>query len=285
MKKAWYLLFACALCGAVILAACGNGGRENPTEELQTEVPSAVAPAAEVNQTDIEEKIIGKWIIADLNGRPALTNDKSVFTFPSTTKAYMSASFSSHPEQGIDWIDLLEADVVIEGNKITVTRQAGGNKTMVDELTVSSITAEETIGNLIVKSVENGTETILSEGPVRIIKVKDDLKEDIIGMWEGRSTSEGSPFDDGQIHRWEFSDDGEFTYFTKDGDNWMPDNDDLSEYIVDGNLFCSRWGSEGKENREWWEISIDGDTMKWTALREDGGTTFTATFEMKRVNE
>ena len=34
-----------------------------------------------------------------------------------------------------------------------------------------------------------------------------------------------------------------------------------------------------------WEIAIDGDTMKWTALREneEDGSTYTATFEMKKV--
>ena len=40
----------------------------------------------------------------------------------------------------------------------------------------------------------------------------------------------------------------------------------------------------GAENREWWEISIDGNKMNWSALREDeDGKTFTATFEMTKV--
>ena len=38
--------------------------------------------------------------------------------------------------------------------------------------------------------------------------------------------------------------------------------------------------------REWWEITIDGDKMNWTALREgDDGKTFTATFELNKVEE
>ena len=67
--------------------------------------------------------------------------------------------------------------------------------------------------------------------------------DDIIGTWEGHCTSEGSAFDDGQEHRWEYKDDGTYVYYVKD-----------------------------EEYREWWEISIDGDT-------------FTATFEMKKVDE
>ena len=38
------------------------------------------------------------------------------------------------------------------------------------------------------------------------------------------------------------------------------------------------------ENREWWEITIADGKMNWTALRQnEDGTTFTATFEMKKV--
>ena len=68
------------------------------------------------------------------------------------------------------------------------------------------------------------------------------------------------------------------------GDDWIPSNDTLNEYFVDGNLLCTRWMENGAENREWWEISIDGNKMNWSALREDeDGKTFTATFEMTKV--
>ena len=60
----------------------------------------------------------------------------------------------------------------------------------------------------------------------------------------------------------------------------------MNEYFVAGNLLCTRWMESGQENREWWGISIDGDKMNWNALREaEDGNTFTATFEMKRVEE
>ncbi len=60
----------------------------------------------------------------------------------------------------------------------------------------------------------------------------------------------------------------------------------MNEYFVDGNLLCTRWMEGDEENREWWESTIDGDKMSWTALREDeNGKTFTATFKMTRVTE
>ena len=47
-----------------------------------------------------------------------------------------------------------------------------------------------------------------------------------------------------------------------------------------------RWIEDGEEISECWEITIDGDVMRWTAQREDeNGNTFTASFEMNRVEE
>ena len=108
----------------------------------------------------------------------------------------------------------------------------------------------------------------------------------MIGTWEGRCTSEGSVFDDGQDHRWEFKDDGTYVYYVKDGDNWVPADAVEGDYFVAGNLLCGRWFEDERENREWWEITIDGDKMNWTALREgEDGETFTASFEMQKVPE
>ena len=48
-----------------------------------------------------------------------------------------------------------------------------------------------------------------------------------------------------------------------------------------------RWVNAGTELREWWEIEfIENGVMKWKALRaNEDGTTFTSTFEMKKVTE
>ena len=47
-----------------------------------------------------------------------------------------------------------------------------------------------------------------------------------------------------------------------------------------------RWIEDGEEKSECWEITIDGDTMTWTARREgENGNAFTAAFETTRVKE
>ena len=233
---------------------------------------------------NIPEKIIGKWIISDKDGLPMPTNRTNVFTFVSATKAYMSASLNARPEVNPEWMDNIEANVTINGNLMTLTLHADEHKTMVHEFIVTDINATEFTANHKVTVTVDGNVMFVDEDVIRLTKVTADYRTAIVGTWEGRCTSEGSVFDDGQEHRWQYNADGTYVYYVKDGDNWVPSENTLNEYFVDGNLLCTRWIDLGQENREWWEITISGDKMNWTALRQnEDGSTFTATFEMKKV--
>ena len=265
MKKILMVLAATVICGASVFTSCKKD---------------------EDNNLKLEEKIIGKWMLAERDGQPALTNEKRVFTFVSTTKAYMSASFSAHPEVGTFWGVHLEGDVVISGNKIIVTAQADENKTVVHDFIITDITDKQFSAKHEVTHTIDDNVVLSIVDEVRYVKQTADYSATILGTWQGHCTSEGSVFDDGQEHRWQYNADGTYVYYAKDGDNWVPyEGNTLNEYFVDGTLLCTRWIDNGQENREWWEITIDGTQMHWTALRQNpDGTTFTATFEMEKVN-
>jgi hypothetical protein len=159
-------------------------------------------------------------------------------------------------------------------------------QTIVIEFTIHSIDEDEYMADQSLVVTLDGGEVFSSELPFRYVKVDEDYSDDVLGMWEGRCTSEGSVFDDGQDHRWEFKDDGTFIYYVKDGEKWVPADAAEGDYFVGGPLLCNRWSNGGTEFREWWEITIDGDKMNWTALRDnERGETYTATFEMERVTE
>ena len=260
------MLAAILICGATLFASCTN--EDNPATPIE----------------NLSEKIIGKWMTTDKNRQPMLTNEKRVVTFVSATKAYMSASFT-HIPVSTQWLDQIEADVVISDNKVTLTMHPEERVTVVDEYTVLAIDATGFTANLKVTTTLNGELSYEHESIIRLTKVTADYRTAIVGTWQGHCTSEGSEFDDGQEHRWEYKADGTYVYYVKDGDNWVPyEGNTLNEYFVDGNLLCTRWIDLGQENREWWEINIDGDKMNWTALRQkEDGTTFTATFEMTKV--
>jgi len=265
MKKLIMVLAATVICGACLFTSCKKD---------------------EDNSLNLEEKIIGKWMTAELNGNAMTTNAKKVYTFVSPTKAYMSASLNARTGTGTLWIEHTEVDVAISGNKVTLTHHPDEHTTLVDELTVTAIDDKELTADVKVIVTVDGTVERNSESVLRLTKVNVDYRQAILGTWQGHCTSEGSVFDDGQEHRWEYKADGTYTYYVMDGDNWVPyEGNTLNEYFVDGTLLCTRWIDNGQENREWWEITIDGTRMHWTALRQNpDGTTFTATFEMEKVN-
>ena len=274
------------ICALALTATMAFNACALPAFAEEAAAEQTLAETGEVTQADIEEKLIGSWIVTDRNGQPAMTNEKIVFTFDSTTEAHVSGSYNARPELGKQWMDMTEAEVKINNNIVTITRKAAEDTTILSELMIINITDTETQGDLVVRSVRNGEEQEIVEEPIRFVKVNDDLSEDILGTWEGKCTSEGSVFDDGKEHRGEYKADGTYVYYNKVGDEWAASDNSENEYFVAGNLLCTRWVENGVENREWWEISIEDGKMSWTALRADeDGSTYTASFEMNKVEE
>ena len=269
-----WVIAAIITCGASVFTSCTVS--DNPASPAEPDL-------------GVAEKIIGKWIAASIDGKALPTNDKMVYNFISTTEAYISASFSARPDFEAQWIYLSKADVVIAGNKVTITHHPDEQQTVCQEFTITAINDNEFTANMHVKITANGS-SLEVDDVVRFAKVKVDYSADILGMWEGYSTGEeGSEFDDGENHRWEYRLDGTFNYFHKVDGQWQISDDDYADYFVDGNLLCTRWknaGAGNEEHREWWEIeSIKDGVMKWKALRQkEDGTTYIATFEMKKVD-
>lgn len=282
MKKQIAIIFALIL--AISLCACGSSKEKDDTAPAESTTQSASPDEGKISQSDIEKMIVGKWIKSEIDGRPVLTDEKSVFDIVSTTEAYTSAS---HITDEGDPFDYNQKSIVdINGNVVTITTTTSEGESLIHELTITDISNSGFTANRKFTRTTKGTDPLLIEDTVYFVKVNDDYGSDIIGTWEGHCTSEGSVFDDGQEHRWEFKDDGTYVYYVKDGDNWVPSENTMNEYFVAGNLLCFRWIDSGTEDREWWDITIDGDTMKWTAVRSnEDGTPFTASFEMTRVKK
>ena len=239
-------------------------------------------------ENKLEQQIIGKWIIADMNGNPELTNKKQVFTFISPTKASVSTSMSAKPGMPSLWMDHLETEVVISDGKVTLTSHPNENTTIMDENAIVSINDNEFISNRKLTMYRDGEVSFTTDMTIRFVKVTVDYSQAILGLWEGRSTGEHSEFDDGENHRWEYLADGNFRYYHKVDGEWQLSDDAYANYFVDGNLLCTRWKNNGEnqeEHREWWEIaSIENNLMYWTALRQNAdGSTYTATFSMNKM--
>ena len=263
-----WVIAAALICSSTLFTSCTKD--DNPVD-----------PA-----TNLAEKIIGKWITAEFNGQPQPTDNKAVLNFVSDTKAFLSASFIAHPKLSDLWNVQTEYAVVIAGNKVTLTNKIDEHQTIMIELTVSSISTREMQTLMKNTMIIDGQEISSPEMTISFTKVTRDYNEAIIGIWEGQMTSEEDAYSDGKVHRWEYKADGTYVYYSQDeAGEWVPSDNTLNEYFVDGTLLCSRWIDNEQEFREWWEIaSIKNGVMQWKALRQkEDGSTYTATFEMKKV--
>ena len=264
-----WVMAAALICSSTVFTSCMND--DNP-----------------VGPTDnLAEKLIGKWIIADMNGQAAPTNTKTVATFLSATKATISMSRSEYTGSATRWSAYQEYDVNINGDKVTLTRQVNESVTLVNEYVIKSITNTEIVCDFRHVTIHDGQPDYRDWQAVRLVKLNVDYKEAVLGLWECTGLTGIETYNDANA-RLEFLDDGTYRYYRQDdAGQWQAvTTREFQNYFADGTLLATRWKNQGEaELREWWEsASIANGQMVWTALRQNAdGTTVQQGMKWKRV--
>ena len=254
MKKLFMVLAATLICGACVFTSCKKQ-----------------------DNLKLEEKIIGKWMEAEFDGQAVLTNDKTVMTFVSSTKAIGSESRVDFTPTALRWNSFLEFDVQINGNKITLTGHPNDSITLVKEYNITAIDDAQMSANFKHTTFLYGDTVYFVEQNNRFVKVAADYKDAVLGLWECQELTGIETYNDANA-RLEFFADGNYNYWRKnEAGEWEAVTDrEFQNYFVDGTLLATRWKNPGEDElREWWEIaSLANDEMQWTALRqnEDGTT-------------
>jgi hypothetical protein len=240
---------------------------------------ASVFTSCEKSDTVLSDKILGKWIVADLDGAACPTSWKSVVTFESAKKGYYSLSEITT----MTWENKSPAQVTFSKDGFTAIEEDGTYKSVLT-VTVNSITNKE----MLLKTdwtLTGGSLVLLHEVySERWVRVTDNFEQSVLGTWEAQVQNGNKQ----QTWRWEFKANGTYVFSLKEGDAaWHVFEDYVSEYFVDGPLLCTRWQNTilSDEERDWWEIeSIQDGKMKWTALRIDEDlTTHTETLELSKV--
>ncbi|MBP5663074.1 MAG: hypothetical protein J6X16_02235 [Bacteroidales bacterium] len=268
MKKLFMVLAATVICGACLFTSCKK-------DKVNTDL-------------NLKENIIGKWMPADIDGQPVLTDKKSVYTFVSSTKAYMSVSTNPQQGEGTVWNDQKELDVAISGNTMTLTNHSDEHTTMVEEFTVTAINGSEFTANHKLTVKVDGSVVLSNEGVIRFVKTSADYSAAILGTWECLEITGGETNNDDNA-RLEFLSDGTYNFYRlNDTGQWeVVTNREFQNYFVDGTLLATRWKNAGEDElREWWEVaSLANGQMQWTALRQNpDGTTFQQGVKWVKVN-
>ena len=203
-----WVLAATFICGASVFTSCTNGNGDNPVVPVEPDL-------------NVAEKIIGKWMLAEMDGLPVPTNQKVVQTFLSATKVTESLSRTNYSDDTDKWHTSLEGTCSIEGSTVTMTFLPEDGVTTTCILNVQSITSTEMVASTKRTTIDNGRTVYEQEAKSRMVKVGADQSQAILGLWEGRMTSEQSEYGDVEDHRWEFLPDGTFNFFRKVDGQWQ----------------------------------------------------------------
>lgn len=254
----------------------------------------------------IDKKIVGRWVMADVDGKALPTNGKEAFTIYSAQKGFLSAAFGNKI-----WLNKAEFKLEIEDNVLFWSVQPNGKIQSLHRHAVNFVNDNEldAISHAIV--IDNG-DTIKNVGPIRtrFTRVTDDYAKDVVGTWEGKLTveqdepteaekaaeskklkkgkkaEENVPTSVEEMHRWQYNTDGTYAHYVKSGENWELTSDSLSEYFVYGKLLCSHWADSTGGDSECWDIEIKDNVMKWSALRKnEDGSLYSTLLDLTRVSE
>lgn len=222
-------------------------------------------------EENIKKNILGVWKTYSLEGEPCLTNERAVNEYLPDGK-YVYTIFAN----GM-WFCGEVGTYTVSGNKLTMHyAQDFSSECLVSFKDGRAVTVQ-TMSDI------PGTE---NEGIGEMERVSGDYSKSILGLWEGVNMTGPETYGAAE-HRWEYSDDGTYVYYSKNAAGiWEADSLNTENlYYVAGDVLCFRWIKEGVQYREWWDIEeCDDDKMVWTALREDGdGKRFMTGMEMKRV--
>lgn len=217
----------------------------------------------------LRRNILGKWKTYSIDGKLGVTNQKEVITylndgtFHSSTFRQNAASYN--------------CKYYLNGNSYI-----GVNNNYTVKAVISSISNDEIVYSNFANNQGFKCKSMVSH------KIKVDYSQDIIGLWECVEITGESTFDSPD-NRWEYKDDGSYTYYSKDADgNWIADaTNSGNEYYVDGDFLATRWTMNGKETRESWDIEkCDDSEMIWSALRiGKNGKEFTTKVILRRVSD
>ncbi len=216
------------------------------------------------NNAITEAELSGTWVFNKVNNEEVITNEVFACTFKDGYQDF------------IQWGD-------VDGTNSTITYKEDVPYTIAtDTLTLSS-----TEDHIVLKVTIDGDSIAWTEIE-KIISGEDyymgysyqgyrattDYSEQITqGVWEGRAT-EGRT--ENPYLRISYNTDGtyDFQYRESESDEWSEKLDNDGRYYLLGDLLGSVWindintGVEGSSS-ETWIISIEDDTMIWTATRTD----------------
>lgn len=231
---------------------------------------------------DYASLILGSWINTQIDNQALLTDASFVMEFR-TDKVEFYASGYQLDSDNKTWLESENFTYSVNGKTISIGGTDNLNKVFNIIFEIQSVddkTLSYSVTKFMIDNVDYPDSKIYT-----CTRPLTDLSSQFVGTWYGKNSTAGTT--DDKYHYWEYFADGSFNYyFQDDSGNWINKPDNEGKYFLYGGLMATNYtndllsGSTGKAY-ECWNISIAGNTMDWTAIRENGKT---VSFQMEKVS-
>lgn len=264
----WMMTAILTICGASVFTSCSSND-DNPAQP----------------DLNVAQQLVGKWLYIEADGEVVENEESSVTTFvmeDATLKAFISMSRQKYDL----WVYNQPTAVVFDGNKITLTMQAG-DVTTVEEMTDITVNGDDLRYTCRYTVMKNG-EVVEALRPyqLRCVKVYDDFSQVFVGRWLGEITSDQPGYVPQPFCEEYLADGTNIEYQIVDG-QWTKVEAEYAEYFIDGNLLCTRWKypNDEEERENCIIVSCDDKAfiVKETVVRD--GKLYTETTTTQRVSE
>ena len=271
MKKRFLIMIATLVAGLTMLTSCSDNN-DNPADDGLT------------------EKIAGKWMLVESDGKPVETDGVSVYTFVKEGSG-LKGQFSLAMAGAQTWLFRQQVDVAAGTGSLTLTSHLYNGINASVLLTDISVSGSDLSFNAKTTISGDGWETA-TYGPSRehFTRVSADYSaEDVIGTWDGYYSCDDPEYSKPDPHRAVFRADGTCNYYyADDGGDFKVDPTVYSKYFVDGPLLSLCWldfGEGEREQYENWEIlSVSKEKITARAFhKRTDGTIYTETYHLSKV--
>jgi len=241
----------------------------------------ALLSGCKKDDTDYSGLIVGKWLLTQIDGQAIKTNQSTCCEYSANGDESYSTGVQVD-ENNKTWIENGQFTYKTNGSVVSITGTDVNGKQNDIDIDVQSIDEEQTTQKTKKYLIDNVE--ISDLGTYTYKRITTDFSTQFTGIWYGKCTTPGTT--DTGYHYWEYFSDGTYNYYYQDSEgNWIKKTDNEGRYFLYGELFVSNYTNDlvtgGKSKTyECWIFEIDGDTMTWTALRDNNKT---ESYQMTKV--